>query len=31
MPEARYRELGLRVGDVLVANPRRARVFAAPR
>jgi sulfate transport system ATP-binding protein len=29
LPETRYRELGLKVGDVLVANPLRARVFAA--
>jgi len=30
VPEAYYRELGLKVGDVLLARPRRARVFAAP-
>ena len=29
LSETRYRELGLKVGDVLVANPLRARVFAA--
>jgi len=28
LPEALYRELGLRTGDSLVAQPRRARVFA---
>ena len=28
VPEALYRELGLRIGDRLVAQPRRARVFA---
>ncbi|MDR2787983.1 MAG: sulfate ABC transporter ATP-binding protein [Candidatus Accumulibacter sp.] len=29
IPETRYRELGFKVGDVLVASPLRARVFAA--
>ena len=29
LPEIRYRELGFQVGDVLMANPLRARVFAA--
>jgi sulfate transport system ATP-binding protein len=29
VPEAYYHELGLKVGDVLLACPRRARVFAA--
>ena len=30
VPESRYRELGLRDGEILLARPRRARIFAVP-